>query len=219
MVEGQKNKQHLRSKVIAASFVTSLLPFVLWIGGLLCWIVFRWPPLTCLVCMLVAFVLGSWITFQTPRWMYAMGRKFLPTGLKGIPVTDYLVFEWEELATIEKLKIYGDDFGCVYKTDVGLEFSTLEREATVPRGSLIIEEALANGKVVGLRLASSEGPIAGLEKGVFRMKYIGPELAKSHPYTFRNSWASDILRRWESKTPPELPARFSEGLAGKIQLP
>ena len=91
----------------------ALLPLGLW-GLALVVLILQWPGPRGFIDSFALLVSGGYAIRQGMSWMHRLAGGFLPNGFVASPAVNFLLFELEDAATADKLKLWGDEVGCIF---------------------------------------------------------------------------------------------------------
>jgi hypothetical protein len=180
------------------------LPLVLWVAAPVAWIT-NWPSGWGFLTAIALLVAGCNVASKNISWQYYLARGFLPAGFMPRPGDNYLFFEMENVDTVERLKLFADDMGCLFPEDGVLRMRTSKNDLRIPLGSLETSTYRLKGKAKGVLLSFKSPDSSEQQSGVASFKYFGKDLSIGADREKKATWAQDIIRTWQKKRLPSDP--------------
>ena len=173
----------------------ALLPLGLW-GLALVVLILQWPGPRGFIDSFALLVSGGYAIRQGMSWMHRLAGGFLPNGFVARPAVNFLLFELEDAATADKLKLWGDEVGCIFPEDNCLRVHTSKRDICLSYDAISLETYYYKGKAAGVLMRWTAADAEESHSGVASFKYLGEDLRVGGDPERKAQWAQDIIRGW-----------------------
>lgn len=178
--------------------MVTLSTWIMWGVALYLGVAF-WPEWWAIGTASGLFFLGGELAKRTPRLVYWWVLRSLPAALRGRPGVDILLFDAEDLATIEKVKLVAEDVGIIRAEGGCYRISLLRADYVVPFAQLQAEPLVRKDKVVAMRLRFRPDGHGEWVEIAATIKYPGQEIEVNTDRELRYAWGRDVLEGMKAR--------------------